>query len=169
MAGLSASDNSVLRGNLLLLPAADRPVFFVGQPLEVQKTSRTLLLEAPSGQAQHVLNMVSHVACCSTLAHHEGQHLWQPTADEHMARNHLTEAYLQFVEDAFNDALHGNAALSVVYGSEHAVAWEDRWCRMCMVKCQNSNTAICCCAIRQIFYAISMLHMGVSYNHCQAP
>jgi len=125
VAGLSASENPVLRGNLLLLPAADRPFLFVGKPREVQKTLRTLLPEAPSSQAQRVLNMVSRVACCSSLVHHEGQHLWQPTADEHIARNHLKEAYLQSVEDISNPTLHGNAALSVVYGSEHAVAWED--------------------------------------------
>ena len=69
--------------------------------------------------------MVSRVACCSSLVHHEGQHLWLPTADEHIASHHLKEADLQSVEDIFNPALHGNAALSVVYGSEHAVAWED--------------------------------------------
>ncbi len=88
----------MLRGILLLILAADKPFFFVGQPLEVQKTSHTLPPEAPSGQAQRVLNMVSHVAGCSTLVHHEGQHLWQPTADEHIARNHLKEAYLQSVD-----------------------------------------------------------------------
>jgi len=125
VAGLSASENPVLRGNLLLLPAAGRPFFFVGQPWEVQKTLRTLLPEAPSSQAQRALNMVSRVACCSSLVHHEGQHFWLPTADEHIARNHLKEADLQSVEDILNPALHGNAALSVVYGSEHAVAWED--------------------------------------------
>ena len=38
VAGLSASDKPVLRGKLLQLPAADRPFFFVGQPLEVLKT-----------------------------------------------------------------------------------------------------------------------------------
>ena len=113
----------MLRGLLLLILAADRPFFLVGLPLEVQKTSHTLLPEAPSGQAQRVLNMVSHVAGCSTLVHHEGQHLWQLTADEHIARNHLKEAYLQPV-DIFSPALHGNAALGVVYGSKLAVAWE---------------------------------------------
>ena len=50
VAGLSASDKPVLRGKLLQLPAADRPFFFVGQPLEVLKTLRTLLPDAPSGQ-----------------------------------------------------------------------------------------------------------------------
>jgi len=114
----------MLRGILLLILAADRPFFFVGQPLEVQKTSHTLLPEAPSGQAQRVLNMVSHVAGCSTLVHHEGQHLWQPKADEHIARNHLKEPYLQSV-DILRHALHGNAALGDVYGSKHALAWED--------------------------------------------
>ena len=115
MAGLSVSDKPVPKGKLLLLPTADRPFFFVGQPLEVQKTLRTHLLDAPSGQAQLFLNMMSHVACCSTLVYHEGQHLWQPTTDEHIARNPLEEAYLPSV------VLHGNAALGVVYGSEHAV------------------------------------------------
>jgi len=51
VAGLSASDKPVLRGKLLQLPAADRPFFFVGQPLDVLKTLRTLLPDAPSGQA----------------------------------------------------------------------------------------------------------------------
>jgi len=68
---------------------------------------------------------VLRVASCSTLVHHEGQRLWQPTADEHIARNRLKEAYLQSVEDIFNPALHGNAAHSVVYSSEHVVAWQD--------------------------------------------
>jgi len=161
VAGLSASENPVLRGNLLLLPAAGRPFFFVGQPWEVQKTLRTLLPEAPSSQAQRVLNMVSHVACCSSLVHHEGQHLWLPTAHEHIARNHVKKADLQSVEDFFNPALHGNAALSVVYGSEHAVAWESCWCRMCTVKRQNSNTAMCCCAI--------CLDVYVAHGHILQP
>jgi len=52
VAGLSASHKPVLRGYLLQLPAADRPYFFVGEPLDVLKTLRTLLPEAPSGQAQ---------------------------------------------------------------------------------------------------------------------
>ena len=111
MAGLGASDKPVRRGELLLLPATDRPVFFVGQPLEAQKTLRTLLLETPPGQAQHYLNMMSHVACCSTLVHHESQQLWQPTADEHIARKHLKEAYIQSVEYISNPVLLGNAAL----------------------------------------------------------
>jgi len=59
VAGLSASDKPVLRGKLLQLPAADRPFFFVGQPLDVLKTLRTLLPDAPSGQAQHLFNMIS--------------------------------------------------------------------------------------------------------------
>ena len=54
--------------------------------------------------------------------HHEGQHLWQPTADERIAKIYLKPAYLQSDEDIFYPALHGNAALSVVYGLEHAVA-----------------------------------------------
>lgn len=147
----------MLRGNLLLLPAAGRPFFFVGQPWEVQKTLRTLLPEAPSSQAQRVLNMVSHVACCSSPVHHEGQHLWLPTAHEHIARNHVKKADLQSVEDFFNPALHGNAALSVVYGSR---------ARSCLgglmmynVHCQASkpNTAICCCSIRS---NIHVAHFG---------
>ncbi|DBA79075.1 TPA: hypothetical protein ACH3X1_008929 [Trebouxia sp. C0004] len=48
--GLSASHKPVLRGKLLQLPAADRPYFFVGQPLDVLKTLRTLLPDAPSGK-----------------------------------------------------------------------------------------------------------------------
>ena len=116
MAGLGASDKPVRRGKVLLLPAADRPVFFVIQPLEVQKTLRTLLLETPSGQAQRFLSMMSHVACASTLVHHESQHLWQPTSDEHTARNHLEEAYIQSVEYMSNPVLLGNEALSAVYG-----------------------------------------------------
>jgi len=47
---------------------------------------------------------------------HESQHLWQPTADEHTARNHLIEAYIQFFKYIFNPVLHANAALGVVYG-----------------------------------------------------
>ena len=47
--GLSASDKPVLKGKLLQLPAADRPLFFDGSPLEVLKTLRTLLPDAPSG------------------------------------------------------------------------------------------------------------------------
>ena len=70
VAGLSASDKPVLRGKLLQLPAADRPFFFVGQPLDVLKTLRTLLPDAPSGQAQHLFNMISLRGCCSTLVHH---------------------------------------------------------------------------------------------------
>ena len=58
VAGLSASDKPVLKGKLLQLPAADRPFFFVGQPLDVLKTLRTLLPDAPSGRAQHFLNMI---------------------------------------------------------------------------------------------------------------
>ena len=127
MAGLRVSDKPVLRGKLPLLPTSDRPFFFVGQPLEVQKTLRTHLLNAPSGQAQLFLNMMSHVACCSTLVHLEGQHLWQPPTDEPLCilrvgtsgsqqqMNILQETYLQYVEDIFNPALHGNAGLSVVY------------------------------------------------------
>ncbi len=49
VAGLSASHKPVLRGKLLQLPTADR--FFVGQPLDVLKTLRTLLPDAPPGQA----------------------------------------------------------------------------------------------------------------------
>lgn len=48
--GLSASDKPVLRGKLLQLPAADRPLFFVGQPLEVLKMLRTLLPDVLSGE-----------------------------------------------------------------------------------------------------------------------
>ena len=48
VAGLGASDKPVLRGRLLQLPAADRPFFFVA--LEVLKTLRTLLPDAPTGQ-----------------------------------------------------------------------------------------------------------------------
>ena len=59
VAGLSASDKPVLRGKLLQLPAADRPLFFVGQPLEVLKTLRTLLPDSPSGQAPRIFNMTS--------------------------------------------------------------------------------------------------------------
>ncbi|DBA84044.1 TPA: hypothetical protein ACH3X1_006526 [Trebouxia sp. C0004] len=51
VAGLSASDTPVLRGKLLQLPAADRPLFFVGQPLDVLKTLCTLLPDGPSGVA----------------------------------------------------------------------------------------------------------------------
>ncbi|KAL0026982.1 hypothetical protein WJX79_005762 [Trebouxia sp. C0005] len=47
--GLSASDKPVLKGKLLQLPAADRPLFFDGPPLEILKTLRTLLPDAPSG------------------------------------------------------------------------------------------------------------------------
>ena len=42
--GLSASDKPVQRGKLLQLPAADRPLFFVVQPLEVLKTLRNSYL-----------------------------------------------------------------------------------------------------------------------------
>jgi len=35
------------------------PLFFVGQPLDVLKTLRTLLPDAPSSQAQRLLSMVS--------------------------------------------------------------------------------------------------------------
>ena len=66
VAGLSASDKPVLRGKLLQLPAADRPLFFVGQPLDVLKTLRTLLPDAPSGQAQRLFNMIS---LCGLLQH----------------------------------------------------------------------------------------------------
>ena len=69
VAGLSASDKPVLRGKLLQLPAADRPLFFVGQPMAVLKTLRTLLPDAPSGQAQcditawhRVISFVYHCA-----------------------------------------------------------------------------------------------------------
>ena len=41
VAGLSASHKPVLRGKLLQLPAADRPYFFVGEPLDVLKTLHT--------------------------------------------------------------------------------------------------------------------------------
>ena len=47
------------------------------------------------------LTSYRRVSRCSTLVHYEGnpgQHLWQPAADEHIARNHLEEAYLQSVE-----------------------------------------------------------------------
>ncbi|DBA84049.1 TPA: hypothetical protein ACH3X1_006530 [Trebouxia sp. C0004] len=90
VAGLSASDTPVLRGKLLQLPAADRPLFFVGQPLDVLKTLCTLLPDGPSGQAQRLFNMI---LLCGLLQHpcasrgHSGQHLWQPTADEHIATN----------------------------------------------------------------------------------
>lgn len=49
VSGLSAADKPVLKGKLLQLPAADRPLFFDGPPLEVLKTLRTLLPYAPSG------------------------------------------------------------------------------------------------------------------------
>ena len=62
------------------------------------------------------------VACCST---HEGQSPWQPTAQHVIARNRPEETYLWSVEDIPNPALHGHAALSLVYGSEHAVAWDE--------------------------------------------
>ena len=57
--------------------------------------------------------MVLHVTCCSTLVHHESRQL---TADEHVARNFLEEAYVQSFEYISNRVLHGNAALSDVYG-----------------------------------------------------
>ena len=57
--GLSASDKPVLKGKLLQLPAADRPLFFDGPPLEVLKTLRTLLPDAPSGQGQLLLHHAS--------------------------------------------------------------------------------------------------------------
>ncbi len=57
VAGPSAPDKPVLRGKLLQLPAADRPLFFVGQPLDVLKTLRTLLPDAPLGQAQRLFNI----------------------------------------------------------------------------------------------------------------
>ncbi len=102
VAGLSASDKPVLKGKLLQLPAADRPFFFVGQPLDVLKTLRTLLPDAPSGQAQRFFNMISlawpvAVTLCIAV-HHEhnsGQHLWQPTADEHIAT--IPSLFLGFV------------------------------------------------------------------------
>ena len=59
VAGLSASDKPTLRGKLLQLPAADRPFFLVGQPLDVLKTLRTLLPDTPSGQAQYFFDMIS--------------------------------------------------------------------------------------------------------------
>lgn len=59
--GLSVSDKPVLRGKLLQLPAADRPFFFVGQPLEVLKTLRTLLPDLPSGQFLYMLAYLDSV------------------------------------------------------------------------------------------------------------
>ena len=70
VAGLSASDKPVLRGKLLQLPAADRPLFFVGQPLDVLKTLRTLLPDAPSGKAQCLFNMISVAAPLCIIVHH---------------------------------------------------------------------------------------------------
>ena len=70
VAGLSASDKPVLRGKLLQLPAADRPLFFVGQPLDVLKTLRTLLPDAPSGKAQRLFNMISVAAPLCITVHH---------------------------------------------------------------------------------------------------
>ena len=61
--GLSASDKPVLKGRLLQLPAADRPLFFDGPPLEVLKTLRTLLPYGPSGQAQLLLLHENQLAC----------------------------------------------------------------------------------------------------------
>ena len=58
-AALSAADKPMLRGKLLQLPAADRPLFFIGQPLDVLKTLRTLLPDAPSGQAQRLFHVIS--------------------------------------------------------------------------------------------------------------
>ena len=92
--------------------------------------------------------MMSHVACCNTLVHHEGQHLWQPTTDELIARKHLEEAYQPSVEYIFNPVLHGHAALGVCMAQSVLLAWEDRLCRVCFVKHQNANTVICCCVIR---------------------
>ena len=101
-----------------------------------------------------------HGVACSQLQHFcasSGSALCQPATDEHMARNHPKEAYLQSVEDIFDLALHGNAALSVVYGSR---------ARSCLgglmmynVHCQASkpNTAICCCSIRS---NIHVAHFG---------
>ncbi len=57
-----STDNPVLRGKLLQLPAAYRPLFFVGQPLDVLKTLRTLLPDAPSGQAYQFFNGGSYDA-----------------------------------------------------------------------------------------------------------
>lgn len=50
VAGLNTSDKPTLRGKLLQRPGEDRPLFFVGPPMDVLKTLRTLLPEAPSGQ-----------------------------------------------------------------------------------------------------------------------
>lgn len=57
--GLSASDKPVLKGKLLQLPAADRPLFFDGPPLEILKTLRTLLPDAPSGKGELLLHHAS--------------------------------------------------------------------------------------------------------------
>lgn len=46
--GLSAADKPTLRGKLLQLPAADRPLFFEGEHLDVLKQLRTLLPAAAS-------------------------------------------------------------------------------------------------------------------------
>ena len=54
VAGLHASHKPVLKGRLLQLPAEVWPYFFDGQPLDVLKTLRTLLTDAPSGQAQQI-------------------------------------------------------------------------------------------------------------------
>lgn len=48
VAGLSASDKPVLESKLLQLPAVDRPLFFIGQPLTVLKRLRTLLPDETS-------------------------------------------------------------------------------------------------------------------------
>ena len=84
--GLNAADKPVLKGKLLQLPAADRPLFFYGSPLDVLKTLRTLLPDAPSGQAQlllhhenqlaysgqqelgHVLPFIEHTSTCIVLS-----------------------------------------------------------------------------------------------------
>ena len=61
--GLNAADKPVLKGKLLQLPAADRPLFFDGPPLDVLRTLRTLLPDAPPGQAQLLLHHENQLAC----------------------------------------------------------------------------------------------------------
>ena len=117
VAGLSASGQPVLRSKLLQLPAADRPLFFVGQPLEVLKTLRTLLPDAPSGQLTVSSRCHCCVACCSNFVHHEGksgQHLSGSQQQETMWKKRTYNLYI------VNPVLHGNGTLAV-YGSELAV------------------------------------------------
>lgn len=60
VAGLSNADKPILEGKLLQRSAADRPLFFRGQQIQILKRLRTLLPDTPAGQDLHSMLQRPH-------------------------------------------------------------------------------------------------------------